>query len=253
MNNLVSGQRSPRIESLNGELTLMSQSSRCPDDDFPTFRQYTNETYIPKHPRRCTQDRVQPGSDYASEIDRLNAEIKKFNYRCEENLQKYPQRCREEYQRCSDNNLIYDQYTIENKYGADLQRRTRGYSEDLLRYRDDEYRNYIDLQKFPQRYCEDSVRPLDTTPQTLKYNDIRYNQHDIKYPIHKNILPNRILDSGRIPITGLTTIGLVVNRFGSAPLNHDMNFGENSLYPGDNTEDELINRRFIVGSMSDND
>ncbi|XP_008551406.1 palmitoyltransferase ZDHHC9 isoform X1 [Microplitis demolitor] len=263
MNNLVSGQRSPRIESLNGELTLMNQLPRCPVE-LPKYRQYTNEVYIQKYstPRRCAQDRVQPGDAYAAEIERLNAEVQKFNYKCEETLQRYPQRCREEYQRCSENNLIHNQqqYTVEQKYAIDLKKYPRGYSEDYLKYGgigddddDDNYRKSIDLQKFPQRYSEDPSRQYHS-PQTFKYNNLRCNQHGFKYPITTNILPNRILGSGNIPMIGQNAIGLVVNRFGSAPLNYDMAFMDNnSICPGERAEDNLMNRHFIVSPLNDND
>ncbi|KAK0182870.1 hypothetical protein PV327_000959 [Microctonus hyperodae] len=253
MNNLVSGQRSPRIESLNGELTFVSQSTNCPNG-LSNNSQYTNEMYITKYPppRRYAQDRVQPcNGNHANEIDRLNSESQKYNYRCDDNLHKYPQRCRDEYQRCSDNNLIYEQYTIDNKYGVDFRKYPRGYSEDMLRSRDTEYMAYVDLQKFPQRYCEDSFRPPQSA-QTLKYNNLRYNQHEFKYPTSKNILPNRILSSGGIPIIGQAAMDLV-NRFGSVPLNNDMVYAENSPCFSDNVENDHMNRRFIVDSISDND
>ena len=249
MNNLVSGQRSPRIESLNGELRL---PTRCPEEIVKYPRQFANDTYVAKYPsRRASQERVK--QDYTRETDKLNPDLKKYNYTCDENLHNYPQRCGEEYQRCSDNNLIYDQYATERKFGIDLQKYPQRYSEDTLRYREDEpNRTYIDLQKFPQRYREDPSR-LSHSQHTLKYNNLRCTQHGSKYPMSKSILPNRILGTGGIPIIGQTAISLVVNRFGSAPLNHEMAFAENSLYPSESTEEDMLNRRFIMGSMSDND
>lgn len=266
MNNLVSGQRSPRIESLNGELRV---TARCPPEDIIKYpRQYINETYLTRYPSRLTtlapQDRFK--SEQFRETDKLNADLKKYSYTCDENIQKYPQRCREEYHRCSDNNLIYDQFSIERKFAVDLQKYPARYSEDTLRgYRDDnnvddddEPNNtndhYIDLRKFPQRYRDDPNTKFSNPQHTLKYNNLRCAQHPPKYPITKNILPARLLGSGGgIPIIGQTAISLVVNRFGSAPLSHEMAFAENSLCPNDATEEDLLNRRFIIGSISDND
>ncbi|XP_063985447.1 palmitoyltransferase ZDHHC9 isoform X1 [Diachasmimorpha longicaudata] len=247
MNNLVSGRRSPRIESLNGELILVSQTQRLPAA-MPSYHQYpNNETYIPKYSRRVTQDRVPSVLYYESQrFTSPSHEEHNYNYQ-----QKYPQRYRDDFHPSADNNLIHDQYTFERKYGVDLRKYPRGYSADLLSHKDEEYRNHPDLQKFPQRYFDDTNRPL-YSPQFIKYNNLRCSQHGFKYPIGKNILPNRILGSGGIPIIGQAAIGLVVNKFGSAPLNHEISFADNSLCSGESIEDD-INRRFILGSMSDND
>lgn len=252
MNNLISGQHSPKIESINGELTLLRHPIRCPED-LPKYpRQYINDTYVPPYPtQHCSQDSVKH-IKYNAEIDRLNPEFQKYPCRCEENLQKYPHRCREEYHRCSDNNLIYDQCIGDQKYGIDLQKYPQRYSEDPLRYQMSEKNGYTDLQKFPQCYSEDPLR-FAQSPHMLKYNNLRCTEHSLKYPISKNILPARILGTGGIPIIGQTAIGLVVNRFGSGPLTNDLSYTENSLCPSDSTEEDLLNRRFIMSSLSDNE
>ncbi|XP_024945904.1 uncharacterized protein LOC107272832 isoform X5 [Cephus cinctus] len=250
MNNLVPGQHSPRLESMNGELTLLRHPSRCPED-LPKYpRQYINDTYVPKYPaRRCSQESVK---HIKYETGRFNPDVHKYPYMCEESLHKYPQRCREEYHRCSDNNLIYDQYVEDQKYAIDLQKYPQRYSEDPLRYKSDDPKVYTDLQKFPQRYSEDPLR-ISHSPHTLKYNNLRCTDHGFKYPITKSILPGKILGAGGIPIIGHTAIGLVVNRFGSEPLANDLSYAENSFCSNESAEEDLLNRRFIMSSMSDND
>ncbi|XP_071575838.1 palmitoyltransferase ZDHHC9 isoform X2 [Temnothorax nylanderi] len=251
MNNLISGQHSPRIESINGELTLLRHPTRCPED-LPKYpRQYINDTYVPPYPaQHCPEDSMKH-INY-TEVDRLNPDFQKYPCRCEDGLHKYPHRCREEYHRCSDNNLIYDQCIGEQKYGIDLQKYPQRYSEDPLRYKISERNGYTDLQKFPQCYSEDPLR-LSQSPHMLKYNNLRCAEHSLKYPITKNILPARILGTGGIPIIGQTAIGLVVNRFGSGPLTNNLSYAENSLCPSDSTEEDLLNRRFIMSSLSDNE
>ncbi|XP_018058921.1 PREDICTED: uncharacterized protein LOC108694132 isoform X2 [Atta colombica] len=248
MNNLISGQHSPRIESINGELTLLRHPTRCPED-LPKYpRQYINDTYVPPYPvQHCSQDSVKHIK--YTEVDRLNPDFQKYPCRCEDGLHKYPHRCREEYHRCSDNNLIYDQCIGEQKYGIDLQKYPQRYSEDPLRYKISEKNGYTDLQKFPQCYSEDPLR-LSQSPHMLKYNNLRCTEHSLKYPITKNILPARILGTGGIPIIGQTAIGLVVNRFGSGPLTNNLSYTENSLCPSDSTEEDLLNRRFIMSSTT---
>ncbi|XP_071633359.1 palmitoyltransferase ZDHHC9 isoform X2 [Temnothorax longispinosus] len=251
MNNLISGQHSPRIESMNGELTLLRHPTRCPED-LPKYpRQYINDTYVPPYPaQHCPEDSMK-NINY-TEVDRLNPDFQKYPCKCEDGLHKYPHRCREEYHRCSDNNLIYDQCIGDQKYGIDLQKYPQRYSEDPLRYRISEKNGYTDLQKFPQCYSEDPLR-LSQSPHMLKYNNLRCAEHSLKYPITKNILPARILGTGGIPIIGQTAIGLVVNRFGSGPLANNLSYAENSLCPSDSTEEDLLNRRFIMSSLSDNE
>ncbi|XP_048510530.1 palmitoyltransferase app isoform X2 [Athalia rosae] len=255
INNLVTGQHSPsqgrRIESINGELTLLRHPSRCPED-LPKYpRQCINDTYAQKYPvRRCSQEHIK----YVkyNEVDRFNPELQKYPYRCEEDLQKYPQRCSDEYHRCSDINLIHNRYTGEHKYPIDLQKYPQTYSEDPIRYKCEEPKNYTDLQKFPQRYSEDPLR-IPYTGHSLKYNHFRCSDHNLKYPIPKSILPGKILGAGGIPMIGQTAIGLVVNRFGSGPLTSDLSFTENSICASESTEEDLLNQRFIMSSMSDTD
>jgi palmitoyltransferase ZDHHC9/14/18 len=250
MNNLITGQHSPRIESINGELTLLRHSTHCPEDLPKYTRQYINDTYVPPYPvQHCSQDSVKHIK--YTEVDRLNPDFQEYPCRCEEGLHKYPHRCREEYHRCSDNNLMYDQCR-DQKYGIDLQKYPQRYSEDPLRYKISEKSAYTDLQKFPQCYSEDPLR-FSQSPHVLKYNNLRCADHGLKYPISKNILPARILGTGGIPIIGQTAIGLVVNRFGSGPLTNNLSYAENSLCPSDSTEEDLLNRRFIMSSLSDNE
>ncbi|XP_032686335.1 palmitoyltransferase ZDHHC5-like isoform X1 [Odontomachus brunneus] len=251
MNNLVTGLHSPRIESINGELTLLRHPARCPED-LPKYpRQYINDTCAPPYPaQHYSQDSVKHIK--YTEVDRINPDFQKYPCRCEEGLHKYPHRCREEYHRCSDNNLIYDQCVDDQKYAIDLQKYPQRYSEDPLRYKISDKNGYTDLQKFPQCYSEDPLR-LTQSPHTLKYNNLRCADHTLKYPISKNILPARILGTGGIPIIGQTAIGLVVNRFGSGPLTNNLSYAENSLCPSDSTEEDLLNRRFIMSSLSDNE
>lgn len=257
INNLVTGQHSPshgrRIESINGELTLLRHPSRCPED-LPKYpRQCVNDSYVQKNypPRRCSQDHIKYGK--YNEVDRFNPELHKYPYRCEENLQKYPQRCSDEYHRCSDINLIHNRYATDQKYPIDLQKYPQRYSEDPIRYRCEEPKNYTDLQKFPQRYSEDPLRISSAGQHSLKYNHLRCSDHNLKYPISKSILPTKILGAGGIPMIGQTAIGLVVNRFGSGPLSGDLSFTGNSICASESTEEDLLNQRFIMGSMSDTD
>lgn len=255
INNLVTGQHSPsqsrRIESINGELTLLRHPSRCPED-LPKYpRQCVNDTYAQKYPtRRCSQEPVKYGK--YNEVDRFNPDLQKYPYRCEENLQKYPPRCSDEYYRCSDINLIHSRYTGDYKYPVDLQKYPQRYSEDPLRQKCEELKSYTDLQKFPQRYSEDPLR-ISHTGHSLKYNHLRCSDHNLKYPISKSILPAKILGAGGIPMIGQTAIGLVVNRFGSGPLSNDLSFTGNSLCASESTEEDLLNQRFIMSSMSDTD
>nr|XP_034183461.1 palmitoyltransferase ZDHHC9 isoform X1 [Osmia lignaria] len=254
MNNLVSGQHSPQIESINGELSLLRHTIRYPEDLSKYPRQYINDTYVPTYPlQHCFQDSVK---HIKYDIDRGNPDFQKYPCRCEENLHKYPHRCREEYNRCSDNNLMYDQCVGDQKYGIDLQKYPQRYSEDPIRHKIDDKSIYTDLQKFPQCYSEDPLR-ISQSQQTLKYNNLRCTVHGLKYPISKNLLPtvvmSRILGAGGMPIIGQNAIGLAVNRFGSGPLTNTFSYAENSLCPSDSTEEDLLNRRFIMSSMSDND
>ena len=64
---------------------------------------------------------------------------------------------------------------------------------------------------------------------------------------------SRILGTEGMPIIGQNAIGLAVNRFGSGPLTNAFSYADNTLCPNDNTEEDLLNRRFIMSSISDND
>ncbi|XP_033343425.1 probable palmitoyltransferase ZDHHC14 isoform X1 [Bombus vosnesenskii] len=254
MNNLVSGQHSPQIESINGELSLLRHTAHYPED-LPKYpRRYINDIYAPAYPRQhCFQEPMKHVK-YDTEI--TNPDFQKYPCRREENLHKYSHRCREEYHRCSDNNLIYDQCVGDQKYSIDLQKYLQRYSEDPIRYKIDDKTIYTDLQKFPQCYSEDPIR-ISQSQHTLKYNNLRCTVHGLKYPISKNLLPtvvmSRILGAGGMPIIGQNAIGLAVNRFGSGPLNNTFSYVENSLCPNDSTEEDLLNQRFIMSSISDND
>ncbi|CAD1473858.1 unnamed protein product, partial [Heterotrigona itama] len=116
MNNLVSGQHSPQIESINGELSLLRHTAHYPED-LPKYpRHYINDIYAQAYARQhCFQEPMKHVK-YDTEI--ANPDFQKYPCRCEENLHKYSHRCREEYHRCSDNNLIYDQCVGDQKYGS---------------------------------------------------------------------------------------------------------------------------------------
>ena len=171
-------------------------------------------------------------------------------------MNKYPNRCREEYHRCSDNNLMYDQCVGDQKYGIDLQKYPQRYSEDPLRYKLDDTSVYTDLQKFPQCYSEDPLR-FSQPQHALKYNNLRCTVHGLKYPVSKHLLPAvvmpRILGPGGVPIIGQSAIGLAVNAFGSGPLTNNFSYAENSLCRSNGAENDFLNQRFITSSMSDND
>lgn len=123
-------------------------------------------------------------SPWDNQPQQPQAQPQKPTYRCEEHLQRYPQRCRDEYyHRCSEGNL-WD----EPRRGC--------YPEDEL-----------DLQKFPQCYSEDPLRPT-TTSQVRRCSDHHQQQQQ----------QHRILSPGGLPMLGHAAIGLVVNRFGSGPL-----------------------------------
>ncbi|XP_035738448.1 probable palmitoyltransferase ZDHHC14 isoform X1 [Vespa mandarinia] len=241
MNNLVTGRYSPRLESINGELSLLRHPSRCTDDLPKYSHQYISDIYVPPYPmQHCPQDSTKHMKYNVN--DRINPEFQK-------GIHKYPHRCREEYHRCSDNNLIYDQCIQDHKYAIDLQKYPQRYSEDILQYKIDEKNGYSDLQKFPQCRSEDPLR-IPQAHHTMKYNNLRCTDHGIKYPIPKNILPARILGATGIPIQA---IGLIDSRFGSNPLSNNLSYVDNSFCPNDSTEEDLLNRRFIMNSMSDND
>lgn len=238
MNNLYPGQHSPRLESINGELPLLRRPSHCPEE-VPNYpRQYVGDVYVPKYPARsCSHDTSKRKPKVQEfEPDRAH-EIQKNPYRCEENIQnfqKYPQRCREEYHRCSENNLIYD-----HKYDFDFCEYPRGYSEEPLRL--DQRKTCTDLQKFPQRYSEDPLR-VAHSQIALKYNNFRCADYSnpnvsLKYSGTKRMLPSRILAAGGIPIIGQAAIGLVVNKFGSRS---DLSYMDNSLCPDEITEEDLL-------------
>lgn len=254
MNNLVSGQHSPQIESINGELSLLRHTARYTEELAKYPRQYINDTYGPTYPlQHCFQDSVK---HLKYDTDTVNPDFQKYPCRCEENTHKYPHRCREEYHRCSDNNLIYDQCAGDQKYAIDLQKYPQRYSEDPIRYKIDDKPSYTDLQKFPQCYSEDPLQ-ISQSQHILKYNNLRCTVHGLKYPISKNLLPtvvmSRILGAGGMPIMGQNAVGLAVNRFGSSHLANTFSYAENSLCPSDGTDEDLLNRRFIMSSMSDND
>ncbi|KAF7390197.1 hypothetical protein HZH68_012054 [Vespula germanica] len=211
MNNLVTGRYSPRLESINGELSLLRHPSRCTDDLPKYSHQYISDIYVPPYPmQHCPQDSTKHMKYNVN--DRINPEFQK-------GIHKYPHRCREEYHRCSDNNLIYDQCIQDHKYAIDLQKYPQRYSEDTLRYKIDEKNGYSDLQKFPQCRSEDPLR-ISQAHHTMKYNNLRCTDHSIKYPLPKNILPARILGATGIPIQA---IGLIDSRFGSNPLSSTTN------------------------------
>ncbi|XP_015174340.1 PREDICTED: uncharacterized protein LOC107065291 isoform X2 [Polistes dominula] len=237
MNNLVTGRYSPRLESINGELSLLRHPSRCTDEIPKYSHQFISDIYVPSYPMpHCPQEKHMK----YNVNDRINPEFQK-------GIHKYPHRCREEYHRCSDNNLIYDQCIQDHKYAIDLQKYPQRYSEDTLQYKIDDKNGYSDLQKFPQCRSEDPLRISQSQHHTMKYNNLRCTDNGIKYPIAKNILPARILGATGIPIQAL---GLVDNRFGSNPLSNNLSYVENSFCPNDSTEENLLNRRFIMNSMS---
>lgn len=253
INNLVSDQHSSQIESINGELNLLRHTTHYPEDLSKYSQEYIDDTYVPAYPRQyCFQDSIKHVK-YDTEIE--NPDFQRYPCRCEENLHKYSHKCREEYHRCSDNNLIYDQCVSDQKYGIDLQKYPKRYSEDSVQYKINDKSIYTDLQKFPQCYSEDPLRISQS--HTLKYNNLRCTVHGLKYPISKNLLPtvvmSRILGAGGMPIIGQNAIGLAVNRFGSEPLTNAFSYTENSLCPNDSTEEDLLNQRFIMSSISDND
>ncbi|XP_076281279.1 palmitoyltransferase app isoform X2 [Lasioglossum baleicum] len=175
MNNLVTGQHSPQIESMNGELSLLRHTA-CYPEELPEYsRQYINDTYAAAYPvQHCFQD---PVKYIKYETDRTNPEFQIYPCRCEENLQKYPHRCREEYHRCSDNNVMYDQCVTDQKFEIDLQKYPKRYSEDPIRYNINDRTGYPVFQKYPpQCYTEDPLR-LPQSQHALEYNNLRCTVH----------------------------------------------------------------------------
>ncbi|XP_066586545.1 palmitoyltransferase ZDHHC9 isoform X1 [Prorops nasuta] len=250
MNNLA-GQHSPRLESINGELSLLRHPTRYPENLSEYSRQYISDSYVPLYTMQHYSQEPVPLPRF-NEPDGLHSDLKKYPCKCEEGFHKYSQKCREEYHGCSDNNLMYDQCMGAEKLRVDLQKYPQRYSEDPLRYKPVE-QAYPDLQKFPQCYSEDRLRSSHSQ-QSMKYNNnFRCSDHGFKYPISRGLLPPKILGTGGIPMIGQAAIGLVVNRFGSGPLTNNIGYMENSFCPSDATEDDLLNGRYVMSSLSDNE
>ncbi|XP_012272727.1 palmitoyltransferase app isoform X1 [Orussus abietinus] len=250
INNLVPGQRLPRIESINGELTLLRHPAHCPESLVKYPCRYANDAYIPRYPAR--RPRESPRHQVPCvEPEGLARNAPKYQYECEDpSPRDYPPRCREEeYRRCAENEeaAIYGRCLEEAKYAGNPRRYARGYSEDPLAG----YAVDTDLQKFPRRYSEDPTLVVHAH-HGPRYGNFGCNDHGLGYPLARSILPSRILGAGGIPIIGQTAIGLVVNGFGSGPLEKD-SYAENSLCASESTEEDFLNRRFILGSVSDND
>lgn len=240
-NNLVSNQQhqpqqlQQHLESINGESSNQVAQHQLPRylDDLPSYScQYASEAYDPSvkydSPRSCSGS---PWDQRSNRSPRL-PDVQKF--RCEENLQRYPQRCREEYyHRCSESNLSDDRYVEslqhqqqqeqQHKYWSDTNEYLQRYPEDKT-VMDDPYptTTTTDLQKFPQYYSEDPLRPIYKYPSP-PLPGLRCPDHYSKYISAKpnsGFFTNRILSPGGLPMIGQTAIGLVVNKFGSGPLDH---------------------------------
>ena len=265
-------QHSPRLESINGESVASASSNhhlpRYLDELSPYSCQYSShDTYasVKYNPARGCVAPV-PGDtspwDQHSNPRSPRPPLEKPSYRCEENLQRYPQRCREEYyHRCSESNLMTERgyesssssshqvQQQQHKYWSDVHKYLQRYSEEPLTKTVDDAElrklGYLthglsqtttttttttDLQKFPQCYSEDPLRVAVAAPhsqQSLKYAPgLRCPEHhggSFKYPSASKsagFLANRILSPGGLPMIGHTAIGLVVNKFGSGPLDH---------------------------------
>ncbi|KZC05037.1 putative palmitoyltransferase ZDHHC14 [Dufourea novaeangliae] len=227
MNNLVTGQHSPQIESINGELSLLRHNTTCYPEELPEYpHQYINDTYATAYPlQHCFQDSVKH-IKYAT--DRGNPDFQIYPCRCEENLYKYP----------------------------NLQKYPQRYSEDPIRYNIDDRTAYTDLQKFPQCYSEDPLR-IPQSRQVLEYNNVRCTVHGLKYPISMNlptVVMSRILGAGGMPIMAQNAIGFEVNRFGSGPLTDNFAYAENSLCPSDgsttNSVSQLVTNEVPLASLN---
>lgn len=241
-NNLVTNQQHPpqlqqqqppqlHLESINGESSNLGAQHQPPRylEDIPSYScQYSSDAYAPNikyhSPRSCS------GSPWDQKSNRSPHLPDAQKFRCEENLHRYPQRCREEYyHRCSESNLTNDRYAEslqqqhQHKYWSDANEYLQRYPEDKTSI-DDPYptTTTTDLQKFPQYYSEDPLRPIYKYPSP-PLPGLRCPDHYSKYLTTKpnsGFFTNRILSPGGLPMIGQTAIGLVVNKFGSGPLDH---------------------------------
>lgn len=180
-------------------------------------------------PRSCT------GSPWEHRSSDQTESIHKPLYRCEENIQFYPQRCREEYnQRCSESNLMtreqryVEQQQQEQKYWADVHRYFQRFSKDQEQSKP---LAENDLKKFPQFYSEDPLRvPFVRTYKDAPIASMSMTSHcpdyqtRLGYKYHaasKNgFFTNRILSPSGLPMLGQAAIGIVVKKFGSGPLDN---------------------------------
>ncbi|XP_032452609.1 palmitoyltransferase ZDHHC9 isoform X1 [Nasonia vitripennis] len=258
-------QHSPHLESINGESGASASTASAHHlprylDDLPSYScQYSADAYVPlkySSTRSCADSPwdQRPGSlrsprDYHHQQPPAPPPpppTQKPSYRCEENLQRYPQRCREEYyHRCSESNLLAERYAeTQHKYWSDVHKYLQRYSEEPLNKSIDEAElgkpvGYpvtssatTDLQKFPQCYSEDPLRVSVPSSGAHSQRSLKYaaglrcpepytGRSSFKYPKSSGgFLGNRILSPGGLPMIGHTAIDLVVNKFGSNSLDH---------------------------------
>ncbi|XP_076247248.1 palmitoyltransferase app isoform X1 [Calliopsis andreniformis] len=213
MNNLVTGQHSPQIESMNGELSLLRHPTHCPEDLTKYSHQYINDTDVPTYPpQHCFQETMKHVN---YDTDRSNPDFQKYPCRCEENLHKYPPRRREEYDRWSDNNSLDDELYIHTKYSM----------------------NFLPTVKFNNVRRHSLKYPMSkNSVPGLVMSQIVAGRMPID-PMDSLNPMSRMLRAGKIPIIGQNAVGLTVNSFGSGLLTDTFSYVADSLCSSEGTED----------------
>lgn len=232
--NLVSSgaPSSPHVDSVNGELNSVRWSAVEDKAAYFPTRRYAYDYYYGT-PSRVTFAPESVPLNHNNNIEACVAEDhmsqhKYSSYSCEENLQKYHQRCRDEYYRCSDNNFLHNHYSFETAQPVKYPPRYSDVS-------------FHELCKFPQRkYSEQSLQHLP------KYNNSQCSEHS-KYSTGAfNFLPNKVLPSMAIPMIGHTAMEMVVNNFDST----------SSMLPNvsyANTRHDRYQAQYLRDSNSDNE
>lgn len=275
VSNLVSEQHSPHMDSMNGELsTMMRHQHAINCSEYPMYPLLCpGDAYAHQSAHLLPGQLKQEQQDYHQQPTTTTV---KYPYRCDETLHKYPKRCTEEYHRCSEGNVVYASEQQQKFHPIVEMQNAQKYQPmpvvDLQKYPHQRYNEYAqqqcvvadeagfynytpDLQKFPQRYSEDPHVRMQQP--SVKYNNLqRCNEH-FKYPMARNVLPNRLIGNSGFPIIGQTAIGLVVNRFNNTPggpMPPDYAYAKNSMCINNgNDEDATMNLRYATNSISDND
>ena len=207
------------LDSLNGESSPIPRVIVPPPP--PPQRRYLDDVYACHYaPLPSTHYPVYP-----------QPSVPKPSYRCNEELQRYPQRCRDDYNhRCSEGNLLAnEQHQQQQRY-------------------------WSDVHKYFRRKAFDDA-------EVHKY---AYPTEDRCLEHPGSFIGNRILSPGGLPILGQTALGLVVNRFGSGTLvdphqrQYMHPYVEPSFCPCEGSgiidKEDYLDARFMMhNSMSDSD